>query len=45
MLRNGDFEEGPYIFPGVPWGVLVPPMSEDLYSPLPGWSVDQLSRT
>ena len=39
MLRNGDFEEGPYIFPGVPWGVLVPPMSEDLYSPLPGWMV------
>ncbi|KAK8449091.1 hypothetical protein SEVIR_7G159900v4 [Setaria viridis] len=39
MLRNGDFEEGPYIFPDVPWGVLVPPMSEDLYSPLPGWMV------
>ncbi|CAL5016158.1 unnamed protein product [Urochloa decumbens] len=39
MLRNGDFEEGPYIFPDVPWGVLVPPMSEDLYSPLPGWTV------
>ncbi|PUZ47809.1 hypothetical protein GQ55_7G195800 [Panicum hallii var. hallii] len=39
MLRNGDFEEGPHIFPDVPWGVLVPPMSEDLYSPLPGWMV------
>ncbi|KAL6903582.1 hypothetical protein ACP4OV_004395 [Aristida adscensionis] len=39
MLRNGDFEEGPYIFPNSPWGVLVPPMSEDLYSPLPGWTI------
>ncbi|GJN27177.1 hypothetical protein PR202_gb15174 [Eleusine coracana subsp. coracana] len=39
MLRNGDFEEGPYIFPDVPWGVLVPPMSEDLHSPLPGWII------
>ena len=29
MLKNGDFEEGPYIFPGTPWGVLVPPLDED----------------
>jgi hypothetical protein len=39
MLRNGNFEEGPYIFPNVSWGVLVPPMSEDLHSPLPGWMI------
>ncbi|KAL6650960.1 hypothetical protein ACP70R_009885 [Stipagrostis hirtigluma subsp. patula] len=39
MLRNGDFEEGPYMFPGSPWGVLVPPMDEDDVSPLPGWMV------
>jgi hypothetical protein len=39
MLRNGDFEEGPYIFPDVPWGVLVPPLDEDDYSPLSPWMV------
>uniref|UniRef100_A0A0D9W6N4 DUF642 domain-containing protein n=1 Tax=Leersia perrieri TaxID=77586 RepID=A0A0D9W6N4_9ORYZ len=39
MLRNGDFEEGPYIFPGTPWGVLLPPVDEDVHSPLPGWMV------
>ncbi|KAK3144379.1 hypothetical protein QOZ80_4AG0312270 [Eleusine coracana subsp. coracana] len=40
MLKNGDFEVGPYTFPGVLWdGVLVPPMMEDVHSPLPGWMV------
>ncbi|KAL6650963.1 hypothetical protein ACP70R_009888 [Stipagrostis hirtigluma subsp. patula] len=39
LLKNGDFEEGPYIIPGTPWGVLLPPISEDLYSPLPWWTV------
>jgi hypothetical protein len=39
MLRNGGFEEGPYIPPGSPWGVLVPPVDEDPVSPLPGWKV------
>lgn len=39
MLKNGDFEEGPYVFPDTPWGVLVPPMDEDDVSPLPGWTV------
>uniref|UniRef100_A0ACD5UR26 Uncharacterized protein n=1 Tax=Avena sativa TaxID=4498 RepID=A0ACD5UR26_AVESA len=39
MLRNGDFEEGPYVFPGSTWGVLVPPMAEDDFSPLPGWMI------
>jgi len=39
MLKNGDFEEGPYIFPGTPWGVLVPPLDEDDYSPLSPWMV------
>uniref|UniRef100_A0ACD6A9G1 Uncharacterized protein n=1 Tax=Avena sativa TaxID=4498 RepID=A0ACD6A9G1_AVESA len=40
LLRNGDFEEGPYIAKGgSPWGVLVPPMNEDRVSPLPGWMV------
>lgn len=39
MLKNGDFEEGPYIFPNTQWGVLVPPMDEDDYSPLSPWMV------
>ncbi|KAG2567133.1 hypothetical protein PVAP13_7NG217400 [Panicum virgatum] len=39
MLRNGDFEEGPFIFPGTAWGALVPPLGEDDVSPLPGWMV------
>ncbi|OEL17136.1 hypothetical protein BAE44_0021844 [Dichanthelium oligosanthes] len=39
MLKNGDFEEGPYIFPGTPWGVLVPPLDEDDYSPLSPWMI------
>ncbi|XP_047062012.1 uncharacterized protein LOC124669437 [Lolium rigidum] len=39
LLRNGDFELGPYIFPSTPWGVLVPPILEDVHSPLPGWMI------
>ncbi|KAL6650958.1 hypothetical protein ACP70R_009883 [Stipagrostis hirtigluma subsp. patula] len=39
LLVNGDFEEGPYIFPDTAWGVMVPPMDEDDVSPLPGWTV------
>uniref|UniRef100_A0ACD5UCF6 Uncharacterized protein n=1 Tax=Avena sativa TaxID=4498 RepID=A0ACD5UCF6_AVESA len=39
MLKNGDFEEGPYITPGSSCGVLVPPMDEDDASPLPGWMI------
>uniref|UniRef100_A0ACD5UT46 Uncharacterized protein n=1 Tax=Avena sativa TaxID=4498 RepID=A0ACD5UT46_AVESA len=39
MLKNGDFEEGPYITKGSPWGVLVPPLNEDHVSPLPGWMI------
>ncbi|CAL5026681.1 unnamed protein product [Urochloa decumbens] len=39
MLKNGDFEDGPYIFRDTKWGVLVPPMDEDDYSPLHPWMV------
>ncbi|KAF8393265.1 hypothetical protein HHK36_021506 [Tetracentron sinense] len=42
LLKNGDFEEGPYIFPNTSWGVLVPPNIEDDHSPLPGWMVESL---
>ncbi|KAK1686901.1 hypothetical protein QYE76_047749 [Lolium multiflorum] len=44
LLRNGDFEEGPYIIPGTACGVLVPPMDEDDVSPLPGWMVMSYSK-
>ncbi|EMS51358.1 hypothetical protein TRIUR3_26274 [Triticum urartu] len=39
MVKNGHFEQGPYIFPNTPWGVLVPPIFEDVHSPLPGWMI------
>uniref|UniRef100_A0A0E0IW43 Uncharacterized protein n=1 Tax=Oryza nivara TaxID=4536 RepID=A0A0E0IW43_ORYNI len=44
MLKNGGFEEGPYIFPntswgGTNWGVLVPPMDEDDHTPLSPWTI------
>lgn len=42
LLKNGDFEEGPYIFPNTTWGTLIPPMIEDQHSPLPGWIVESL---
>ncbi|KAF8400698.1 hypothetical protein HHK36_013998 [Tetracentron sinense] len=42
MLKNGDFEEGPYVFPNTSWGVLVPPNIEDDHSPLPGWMIESL---
>ncbi|EMS63053.1 hypothetical protein TRIUR3_01734 [Triticum urartu] len=39
MLKNGDFEEGPYICPSTSCGVMVPPMDEDSYSPLFPWVI------
>ncbi|XP_052176560.1 protein DUF642 L-GALACTONO-1,4-LACTONE-RESPONSIVE GENE 2-like [Diospyros lotus] len=42
MLKNGNFEEGPYVFPNTTWGVLVPSNVEDDHSPLPGWMVESL---
>lgn len=42
LLKNGNFEEGPYIFPNTSWGVLIPPNIEDDHSPLPGWMVESL---
>ncbi|XP_039125709.1 uncharacterized protein LOC120261790 [Dioscorea cayenensis subsp. rotundata] len=40
MLKNGDFEEGPYIIPNTTWGVLIPTSMEDDDSSLPGWIVE-----
>ncbi|KAK7260866.1 hypothetical protein RIF29_27165 [Crotalaria pallida] len=42
ILKNGGFEEGPYVFPNSTWGVLIPPNIEDDHSPLPGWMVESL---
>ncbi|CAM8892561.1 unnamed protein product [Rhodiola kirilowii] len=42
LLKNGDFEEGPYVLPNTTWGVLIPPNIEDDHSPLPGWIVESL---
>ncbi|KAG1346181.1 putative GTP-binding nuclear protein Ran1B [Cocos nucifera] len=42
LLKNADFEEGPFILPNTTWGVLVPPNIEDDHSPLPGWMVESL---
>ncbi|KAL3840941.1 hypothetical protein ACJIZ3_025532 [Penstemon smallii] len=42
MLKNGNFEEGPYIFPKTNWGVLIPPNIEDDHSPLPGWMIESI---
>ncbi|EEC72709.1 BIIDXI-like protein At5g11420 [Oryza sativa Japonica Group] len=42
LVKNGDFEEGPYIIPGTRWGVLIPSMVVDEHSPLPGWMVESL---
>ncbi|XP_021602685.1 uncharacterized protein LOC110607831 [Manihot esculenta] len=42
LLKNGNFEEGPYVFPNTDWGVLIPPKIEDDHSPLPGWIIESL---
>ncbi|CAI9772334.1 unnamed protein product [Fraxinus pennsylvanica] len=42
LLKNADFEEGPYILPNTSWGVLIPPNIEDDNSPLPAWMVESL---
>lgn len=41
-MKNGNFEEGPYIFPKTSWGALIPPNIEDDHSPLPGWIIESL---
>ncbi|GMI93862.1 DUF642 L-GalL responsive gene 2 [Hibiscus trionum] len=43
LLKNGNFEEGPYIFPKpTSEGVIIPPQIEDEHSPLPGWIIESL---
>ncbi|GLJ33813.1 hypothetical protein SUGI_0679880 [Cryptomeria japonica] len=42
LIRNGDFEEGPYVFPNASSGVLISPVREDAVTALPGWVVESL---
>ncbi|KAJ7951858.1 Protein of unknown function, DUF642 [Quillaja saponaria] len=42
LLKNGNFEEGPYVLPNTSWGVLIPPHIDDEHSPLPGWIIESL---
>ncbi|KAF7017133.1 unnamed protein product [Triticum aestivum] len=44
LLRNGDFEQGPYIAPGSPFGVLVPNRDETHISPISGWMIMSYSK-
>ncbi|KAJ4768630.1 hypothetical protein LUZ62_079005 [Rhynchospora pubera] len=42
VVKNGDFEEGPYMFANTSWGVLIPPKIDDDNSSLPAWMVESL---
>ncbi|PWA94143.1 galactose-binding domain-like protein [Artemisia annua] len=42
LVKNGDFETGPYVFKNFSTGVLVLPKIHDIISPLPGWIVESL---
>lgn len=42
LLKNGNFERGPYIIPNTSFGVLIPPEIDSIHSPLPGWFVESL---
>ncbi|CAN0858484.1 Protein DUF642 L-GALACTONO-1,4-LACTONE-RESPONSIVE GENE 2 [Linum grandiflorum] len=42
MLKNGDFEDGPFFIPNVTSGVLIPSHIEDDHSPLMGWMIESL---
>ncbi|CAF2068383.1 hypothetical protein HID58_040518 [Brassica napus] len=42
ILKNGGFEEGPWVLPNTSSGVLIPPNAVDDHSPLPGWMVESL---
>lgn len=42
LVKNGNFEEGPFIFRNSSSGVLLPPNTDDDNSPLPGWIMESL---
>ncbi|CAN4107211.1 unnamed protein product [Withania somnifera] len=39
LVKNGGFEAGPHVFKNFSSGVLVLPLKQDKYSPIPGWMV------
>nr|XP_043638190.1 uncharacterized protein LOC122609197 [Erigeron canadensis] len=42
LVKNGDFETGPYVFKNYSTGVLLLPKIHDIISPLPGWIIESL---
>ncbi|KAL2923609.1 Lipoyl synthase [Bienertia sinuspersici] len=42
LMKNGNFEIGPHVFENYSTGVLLPPHSLDVVSPLPGWIIESL---
>lgn len=42
LVKNGGFEEGPYLLKNTTSGILLPPKQEDYTSPLPGWIIESL---
>ncbi|KAH0682322.1 hypothetical protein KY285_019865 [Solanum tuberosum] len=39
LVKNGGFEAGPHVFKNFSTGVLVLPLKQDKYSPIPGWMI------
>ncbi|OIT38111.1 PREDICTED: uncharacterized protein LOC109239859 [Nicotiana attenuata] len=39
LVKNGGFENGPHVFKNFSTGVLVLPLKQGPYSPIPGWMV------
>nr|GMC89184.1 putative Galactose-binding domain-containing protein [Ipomoea batatas] len=42
LVKNGGFEEGPHRLRNASDGILIPPKTEDVESPLPGWIIESL---
>ncbi|EEC70811.1 hypothetical protein OsI_02272 [Oryza sativa Indica Group] len=40
VVSNGDFEEGPWMFPNTSFGVLLPTNLDEQTSALPGWMIE-----
>ncbi|KAK7261893.1 hypothetical protein RIF29_28217 [Crotalaria pallida] len=43
LLKNGNFEEGPYISPNTSWGVDITPLGFDAHIPIPGWLIENIN--
>jgi hypothetical protein len=44
LLKNGNFEDGPYVGEDYQQGVLVSPVDQDVVSSLPGWTIMSFSK-